>query len=159
MHSISGDDMHFDVKADFHKLLWEKYVSDISQGLTSSSAKLAGWEWFTRAETDNSWLTGWGREWVAVDHLWCVSITPSPPHHSALTLRALEAKSFVLACNYARGQTPELAFPPLPLPSLPSSPFPSHVLQHYCIFKPPKPCGNSQFDNVQCWWATLTPSI
>lgn len=33
--------------------------------------------------------------------------------------------------------------------------------QHYCIFKPVSPCGNSQFDDadLQCWQATATISF
>lgn len=33
--------------------------------------------------------------------------------------------------------------------------------QHYCIFKPLSPCGNSQFDDadLQCWQATATISF
>lgn len=41
-----------------------------------------------------------------------------------------------------RGQTPDSRSPP----------------QHYCIFKPLSPCGNSQFDaaDLQCWQASVT---
>lgn len=44
-----------------------------------------------------------------------------------------------------RGQTPDSRSP----------------LQHYCVFKPLRPCGNSQFDeaDLQCWQATVTISF
>lgn len=44
-----------------------------------------------------------------------------------------------------RGQTPDSRSPP----------------QHYCIFKPLSPCGNSQFDDadLQCWQASVTISF
>lgn len=76
---------------------------------------------------DRQQLTYRARKRVSGPSVMCQHTLIPPPRVRSLSLKALVAKSFVLACNYTRVRL--------------------HTLQHDCIFKPPRPCGN-----FAIWW-------
>lgn len=62
-------------------------------------ARTAWWVWFKESKTDNSWWRGQAKVSYWEPSVMCQHTPFFPPLHS---LKALVAKSFVLACNYAR---------------------------------------------------------